>query len=451
MRRMANHAIFPHPIPVREAALGLLRRAPLVMGVVLSICSTEASAQCSETRGLVLSPMGAPRDLVGISQSRPLSHLSFAGGTFLGLSPASRIGEEAGCPRQAARLQLDVIAAIGLLDWVELGVDVPFVSPCADLRRVDGTEGLLTPLSLVGPRFTTKAGLPGLRRTAGASGLGASVTFALGLPASGGDVAREGVTYAPGLVVDYRFDTGALLALNAGARFRPTHQLSSTQRNVTVGLGAAFPLVRRHGLAALGTLASSASVSEFRDSSRPRPLEWLLGLRWYSASGLTFTVGAQGTSSSIATTGLFTSIIWVPRGSPEREATESAKLAYISGNKLRTLERIRFATDEATFLPESIPTLKAVAWLLHANPRLERVLVEGHTDSRATDAYDDRLSYSRAIAVAKFFIAHGVAAERLCPVGYGRRRRLPGNESRNEEEASGHHARLSPPLSALVG
>ncbi len=110
------------------------------------------------------------------------------------------------------------------------------------------------------------------------------------------------------------------------------------------------------------------------------------------------------------------------------------RLAYIHGNQILTLERIRFSLDEDTLLPESIPSLEAVAQLLHENPQLQRVLIEGHTDAKAGDAYNDKLSRRRARAVRQFLIAHGISAERLCSVGYGRRRPLLGNESRTEEE-----------------
>ena len=47
------------------------------------------------------------------------------------------------------------------------------------------------------------------------------------------------------------------------------------------------------------------------------------------------------------------------------------------------------------------------------------VRVEGHTDSRGTDAYNQQLSQKRAEAVAAYLTAGGIDAERLSAIGYG--------------------------------
>jgi outer membrane protein OmpA-like peptidoglycan-associated protein len=94
-------------------------------------------------------------------------------------------------------------------------------------------------------------------------------------------------------------------------------------------------------------------------------------------------------------------------------------LARIQGNKILILEQVNFATDQDIILSESFPILEEVAAILKANADLQKVLVEGHTDSRATDAYNLDLSRRRAASVMRFLVQSGVAAERLCSLGFG--------------------------------
>ncbi len=80
---------------------------------------------------------------------------------------------------------------------------------------------------------------------------------------------------------------------------------------------------------------------------------------------------------------------------------------------------IYFATDSARIKPESRSTLGEIAELLASRPSL-RLLVVGHTDSRASFDYNIDLSKRRAAAVVDALIAdHEVSAERLKPWGVG--------------------------------
>ena len=67
----------------------------------------------------------------------------------------------------------------------------------------------------------------------------------------------------------------------------------------------------------------------------------------------------------------------------------------------------------------SRPTLEAMANILRENPEFTLVQVQAHTDSRGTDAYNERLSAARAATVRRELIALGVDASRLESVGKG--------------------------------
>ncbi len=80
---------------------------------------------------------------------------------------------------------------------------------------------------------------------------------------------------------------------------------------------------------------------------------------------------------------------------------------------------VYFETNSAEIDPDSKELLRKLGVaVLEANPDL-RVRVDGHTDSRGSDAYNQQLSERRAAAVRKFFIDEGIDASRLESRGFG--------------------------------
>jgi outer membrane protein OmpA-like peptidoglycan-associated protein len=518
----------------------MMRSASIALGLVLGLAAGSSSAQDARFDVQAFRPLGAPQDLVVVGQSRPLSHLSISGGAFLNFSLDPLVLVAAGTKAKAlsvvgSRLQLDVMASVGLLDWVELGVDMPLVlAQGSDNLEAIGTEGYIQSFVPGDLRLTAKVAIPGLRRAPEKSGLGASLTFGLGLPTGVQEAfASDGeMTYTPGLVMDYRFDSGILVALNTGVWLRPERQFAGVQwgNAATFGLGAEVPILRSRGITAVGMLSGSTPLDKLPTSTQQIPAELLLGLRWYNSTGLTFTVGGGGgcgcslTSPSLR---VFSSVVWVPGKTNEWAALERFKkppeppvdpdgdsvigegdrcpsisglvenggcpdtdtdkdtvvdrldrcpvdagstqyggcpdpdkdrdglvdrldrcadvpqgprgqegcpFAHIKGNKILILDQVHFATDQDIILPESFPILEEVAQVMLEHAEIQRVLVEAHTDARATDSYNYDLSRRRAASVMNFLLDSGIAVERLCSAGYGRSRPVAGNENRNEAE-----------------
>ena len=79
---------------------------------------------------------------------------------------------------------------------------------------------------------------------------------------------------------------------------------------------------------------------------------------------------------------------------------------------------ILFDFDSAAIRPDAERTLLQLAGLLKAYAD-RPVRVEGHTDSIASDAYNQKLSEKRAAAVAGWLEAHGIPKNRLRIIGYG--------------------------------
>jgi outer membrane protein OmpA-like peptidoglycan-associated protein len=88
-------------------------------------------------------------------------------------------------------------------------------------------------------------------------------------------------------------------------------------------------------------------------------------------------------------------------------------------NKLVILENVEFATASAMIQPTSFSILDQVALLLKANPDIERLRIEGHTDSRGSHSMNVWLSQARADSVRQYMVRKGVNASRLEAKGYG--------------------------------
>jgi OOP family OmpA-OmpF porin len=82
------------------------------------------------------------------------------------------------------------------------------------------------------------------------------------------------------------------------------------------------------------------------------------------------------------------------------------------------LRGITFDFDKADVKPEFEPVLDEAARILVENPDVN-VLVEGHTDSIGSEAYNQTLSEGRAGAVKVYLAGKGVGADRLETAGRG--------------------------------
>lgn len=82
------------------------------------------------------------------------------------------------------------------------------------------------------------------------------------------------------------------------------------------------------------------------------------------------------------------------------------------------LRGVHFDFDKATIRSDARPVLnEAIATLKQEGG--VAVIVEGHTDSKGTDAYNQNLSERRAIAVRDYLIAGGISPRRITAEGLG--------------------------------
>ena len=105
---------------------------------------------------------------------------------------------------------------------------------------------------------------------------------------------------------------------------------------------------------------------------------------------------------------------------PVRESEEYTlqfPLASITAPVL--IDNIFYDLDKATLRPESTKALDDLVKLLNENPNVT-IELSAHCDYRGSSAYNKVLSQQRAETVVQYLIQHGIAKDRLTPVGYGK-------------------------------
>lgn len=85
------------------------------------------------------------------------------------------------------------------------------------------------------------------------------------------------------------------------------------------------------------------------------------------------------------------------------------------------VENIFYEFDKADLTPESTESLDKLVKLLEENPNVT-IELSSHCDYRGNDEYNLGLSQRRAESVVRYLIEHGIAQDRLSPVGYGENR-----------------------------
>jgi outer membrane protein OmpA-like peptidoglycan-associated protein len=110
-------------------------------------------------------------------------------------------------------------------------------------------------------------------------------------------------------------------------------------------------------------------------------------------------------------------------------AQETEKCSTAAGpKKVIVLTGVNFAFDSEQLTPESHAILDKEVPSIKGDPTM-KVEVAGHTDSRGSDAYNEKLSDRRAKSVRDYFISQGVPADRLTAVGYGETKPIATNDT----------------------
>jgi outer membrane protein OmpA-like peptidoglycan-associated protein len=93
-----------------------------------------------------------------------------------------------------------------------------------------------------------------------------------------------------------------------------------------------------------------------------------------------------------------------------------------------TLGDVLFDTGQATLKPGANLALTRLATYLTNNPQT-KILIEGHTDSRGSDQYNEALSERRARAVATELESRGISADQIQTLGRGKAYPVASNDT----------------------
>lgn len=116
---------------------------------------------------------------------------------------------------------------------------------------------------------------------------------------------------------------------------------------------------------------------------------------------------------------------------PPAPAVSETERQLVTGGRVR-LENVYFETNSAKLLPESETTLNEVGAVLEKFVDL-KVEVQGHTDTRGSNAYNMKLSQARAESVRGYLLAHFHLRDgNVIAKGYGETQ--PETQERNDEE-----------------
>jgi outer membrane protein OmpA-like peptidoglycan-associated protein len=89
-----------------------------------------------------------------------------------------------------------------------------------------------------------------------------------------------------------------------------------------------------------------------------------------------------------------------------------------------------FDYDKSTLLPGAYAELRRISDVMNKYPRTI-IEVGGHTDTRGSEEYNQRLSERRAEAIKNELIRNGVLEQRIKAVGYGESRPISSDHAMN--------------------
>jgi len=109
----------------------------------------------------------------------------------------------------------------------------------------------------------------------------------------------------------------------------------------------------------------------------------------------------------------------------------------IEGSLFIELENIYFDLDKSNIKPQAAQVLDGLIALLKKYPYME-IEIGAHTDARASNLYNLRLSNRRAASALEYLVEKGIDRKRLRSIGYGETKPLiicPKNDCTEKEHA----------------
>lgn len=331
----------------------------------------------------------------------------------------------------------NLFGALSFTDWFEVGLNIPIVAyndffTDDAAAQPDGGGGMNDILMMAKFRFVDIE----------KHKVGFSFMPFVTLPS--GDVFRYmgngTVTGGGKFITDVRFGDRFSIALNLGADLRDDVTRNAVRINDQFTYSLAGNVRFGRGWEGIAEIYGSTVLADFFSFSNSSPLEAGGGIRYnFAKSG--FAVDLGSTVGIIDGVGAprfraFAGLRWTsPVSEPCPECPPPAPPPpppdpRINGNKIVIWGKIYYDTDKAIIKPISFPVLDDVVDVMQKNPQLHLVEVQGHTDARASDAYNMKLSQARAESARNYLISKGIDASRLTAKGYGESQPIADNTSK---------------------
>ncbi len=328
----------------------------------------------------------------------------------------------------------DVFGSVGFTDWFQLGLNIPVAAYEKFNDIATGTSE--TTFRTMDVRLEGKFRLLDIDR----HNVGIAVIPYVLFPTGSGSRFVGNNSFAGGVkgVVDFDIADRVQVALNLGYMMRDRVVILNTEQDdqLTYGLGVSVRTVK-NWLDLIAEVYGNTNVTELFERESEMPLEVDFGMRFNlprptglqitagGGVGLTFGYGAPDYRAILGVSYLKPRRVDLPAPPPPPEEVVARK----DKDRIVITKKVHFEFDKSIIRPISFRILDAVVDIIKSNPDLRKVRIEGHTDSKGTDAYNDRLSQRRANAVREYLLSHGVEASRLVAVGYGEKRPVDTNDT----------------------
>ncbi|HEX5035857.1 MAG TPA: OmpA family protein [bacterium] len=327
----------------------------------------------------------------------------------------------------------DFFGSVGFTDWFEMGMNIPVALFEKFNNIATGTSE--STLRMGDIRLEGKFRLLDIDRHK----IGIAVLPYITFPTGSGSRFVGNNSFAGGLkgILDAKLGSRVQTSLNLGYMARDRVVILNTEVDdmFTYGLGVSVRAVK-NWLDVIAEVYGSTNVTNFFGREAEIPLEVDAGMRFNLPNpeglqitagggvGLTFGYGTPDFRAIIGLSYLKPRRVELPPPPPPPVDTAEVKR---TPERIVITKKIHFEFDKAVIRPISFRILDAVVDIMKQNPDIRKVRVEGHTDSKGSDAYNIKLSQRRSNAVRDYLIAHGVEADRLVAVGYGETRPVADN------------------------
>ena len=108
------------------------------------------------------------------------------------------------------------------------------------------------------------------------------------------------------------------------------------------------------------------------------------------------------------------------------DLTETELTETLNSGKPVVLNDLYFVYDKTKLISDSKPDLSKLINYMKENPDA-KIVLEGHTDFKGTDEYNQNLSEKRSLKVKNALVSAGIAASRISTKGYGESKPIANN------------------------